>query len=64
MSTWRGIGSGSSRKSADDSGILDTRLDYSEHVQRRHVPCPTRVYEAPQVAITLLIQVRRGIILQ
>ena len=52
------------RVSADDSGTLDTRLYYSEHVQRRHVPCPTGVYEAPQVATTILIQDHRGIILQ
>lgn len=33
-----GLAVGLSRINADDSGTLDNRLDYNDHVQRRHVP--------------------------
>lgn len=33
-----GLTVGVSRTNADDSGTLETRLDYSDHVQRRGAP--------------------------
>lgn len=52
-----------SRVNFDNSGTLDTRLDYSVHVQWR-APYPNRVCEAPQAADTLLIRDYRDVILQ
>jgi hypothetical protein len=56
------------RMNADDGDTLDTRLDYSDHVQRRHVPTigylkRQRNY-LPQAATTLLVREYRVVVLQ